>query len=576
MNTRVLATVGLLCALAATPTGVEAAARHHLPDKVYDLSSGSASGDRARGPRRIVATNLNTLRYDYSLGRIVAFAGPGDLWSHLLGATAVPPQQAPSVDVSTGPAQHLAPQTREAFEKACIQQEQKEKKVPDAFDPIYCEAESLSKLIRQETDRINDYAKDAHTARGTLSGLLDKVQKGVARVTLAGRMLKETLQKNSPVPNGTIEDIDRLLEESPESAFLAGTRADWASSQEVGNLRKNAGDLKSELQAAAGPYAQFLGEQSGAIATLSERLTATVGALKNDGASDDSVQACEGRIKDLARAQDNLVTASKLLQWATKENEDILAAIPDLEDGSAKQRAFAEARDKLLDWKARMVSLKARWVEYKTKLAADPGLGLSASPFSVEADGDCEFAFGGTKTTTVTITRVDQLPGNNTSPEQVLAVTIECTSPFTVSAGVAFSSVLQQEFAIRSVPDASGGAAVDRFVTVSKSNAHPVPLGMIHARFCEPNEAIALHATFGLAGNLRSQGAGGSDAEFLFGVSISLFRTMFITPGVYLGRRVDLSSGFKEGSAVPTGMTESPLRKSYQARFGLAITFTKP
>jgi hypothetical protein len=166
---------------------------------------------------------------------------------------------------------------------------------------------------------------------------------------------------------------------------------------------------------------------------------------------------------------------------------------------------------------------------------------------------------------------VDLLPGISSASEQVLSVTIECTSPFAVSAGVVFSTVRQQEFAIRPGPNGE-----NQFVLSSESRFHPLPLGMVHGRLSEPSESLAVHASFGVAGNFRSQGAGGSDAEFLFGMSFSLFRTMFITPGLQLGRRIELSSGFKEGDTVPSGITEPPLKKSYQAGFALAITFTKP
>ena len=61
----------------------------------------------------------------------------------------------------------------------------------------------------------------------------------------------------------------------------------------------------------------------------------------------------------------------------------------------------------------------------------------------------------------------------------------------------------------------------------------PAPVVVVHMRFTESNdEKYAGYLSLGISGNLQGQASGGSTAEFLLGPSVSIFRTMFITPGV--------------------------------------------
>jgi len=170
------------------------------------------------------------------------------------------------------------------------------------------------------------------------------------------------------------------------------------------------------------------------------------------------------------------------------------------------------------------------------------------------------------------------MPGTTaTGPETVLSLTVECTSPFTISAGVAFSTIGQHQFAIQptsATPPATG--TVNTFVATDTSDFHPLPLGMIHARLYEFSDTVALHASFGMAGNFQSQSAGGSSAGFLIGPSFSLFRTMFLTPGLYIGEKAGIGAGFRVNELVPSNITTVPLETSYTTGFGFAITFTKP
>jgi hypothetical protein len=219
-----------------------------------------------------------------------------------------------------------------------------------------------------------------------------------------------------------------------------------------------------------------------------------------------------------------------------------------------------------------MENLQRLWQAYSKTPSEGP------NPFSMLIDSDCEFAFSRTKQTAVTLVQTDLLPGStSTSPTNVLSVIVECTSPFTISAGVAFSAIRQKEFAIQPVATTPGSTTTtNQFVATNNSAFHPLPLAMAHARFAEPNETVAFHVSLGIAGNFQSQNSGGSSAAFLIGPSVSLFRTMFFTPGVLIAQKAELGSGFKVGQPAPPNVTTPPLQNSYTAGFGIAITFTKP
>jgi hypothetical protein len=551
----------ILGAGAAAP----AKAQKKLPETEYDLNNRTITGERVKGPRRVIAKNLNTLRYDYRWTSTITYTAAPDLWSKLLAAGAAPsetPKAAPT-GVSGAP-KAVAPGTSRMDDCKRSQQGRPVGKLKQDLVELYCEAQLLVDDTNAKNDQIRSYKTRIETARGKLDGLLAQTQAAVQRVTLGGQELTQTLRGNSPVPAGISTDIDLVLR--ADSQFMTGVQARWLQNDkgiedfaEARNLRVIAERLKKDIEDEKSAFPKFMAEQAAKIGAIQGTLQDKTKGLLASSDQHEAGKAFDDMAKALETAKNDLEQDSKLLDWAGQENDKILSAIPDLEETGQKYKAFADAREKLVFWKSRMENLKSR-------------LAAKDDPFRSFIDEGCGFVFGGEKKNALTMTRVDLMPGGSSNPEQVLTLEIICSSPFTVSAGVAFSTVPQQEFAIRPV----GGAPVNTFVQTSDSRFHPVPLGMVHARFYEPNEKLALHVAFGVAGNLRSQSAGGSDAEFLLGMSFSLFRTMFITPGLHLGRQVDLGPGFKVGDTVPSTITEPPLTKSYKPGFGLAITFTKP
>ena len=205
-----------------------------------------------------------------------------------------------------------------------------------------------------------------------------------------------------------------------------------------------------------------------------------------------------------------------------------------------------------------------------------------ASKFVVHEDVSCGALFNVNKQTTIKLTVGDRLPffdGQQMSTQTHDAlVTVNCASPFSLSTGVAFSFIEQREFAIVQTPISPGSTTtVNKFGFASRSVVHPLPLVMAHLRLYEWDERrYALHATFGVAANIQGTNAGGSNAEYLPGLTLSLFRTMYLTAGVHIGKQASLAGGFQVGDPVPPGITSPPIQTSYKAGAGFAVTFTKP
>jgi hypothetical protein len=424
--------------------------------------------------------------------------------------------------------------------------------------------------------------------------LATKTNAAILAVADAGADLQSLLQESSIAKPSLLEQISARLrhdmntscpgDPSGYSVFMYGVKACWPF-QEIATARNTTEGLRTGIEREKIDFQTLATEQVSRIGLLKDRSQMKIVALEamlNDkklkvtqyqlAKFSTAVGDLKDLLPDLETAKADLVIDATNLDNASKEADKTLAGFADMGSTSSTYTAFRDARELLLTWQQRMTGLYDAWTAYKADPVKNP------DPFSLSADGPCEFAFSQTKKTALTLSITDRMPSTkDTKPQAVLTVTVECTSPFAVTAGVAFSSIQEREFAI--VPSSDGKTppgVVNKFQSTAKSSFHPLPLAMVHARLWEPTEKVAFHAGFGMAGNFRSQSAGGSDVEFLLGPSVSLFRTMFLTPGLHIGHKVNLGGGFNEGDIVPSSITQPPLQKSYKLGFGLAITFTKP
>jgi len=206
---------------------------------------------------------------------------------------------------------------------------------------------------------------------------------------------------------------------------------------------------------------------------------------------------------------------------------------------------------------------------------------LSEDSFTLQSEVLCGVLFNKNEQTILKLLLVDRTSvfdghlGQPQTKDGLLTVT--CSSPFAVTAGAAFSTIRNRQFAIvKSVPP-SGGNSINTFGVTSDSRINPYPIAMAHARLREwADNRYALHFSFGVGANVKGDSSGGSSAEFLTGPSISFWRTIFVTGGLDVGKQSKLSGGFKIGDTVPPDITSPPVSSSYTAGFGFAITFTKP
>ena len=275
----------------------------------------------------------------------------------------------------------------------------------------------------------------------------------------------------------------------------------------------------------------------------------------------------------LAKADiDSLNTLSASLTLAIQQSSLAITNAAALAPSSTSYSSFTVARDALAWWNSRMSSVQ-------TRFNAHPLESDAQNPFAISVNEDCHFTFSTTKDTTVTLNAIDlSQPPASQKTAAVFSLIVECTSPFNVSAGVAFSTIPDAQYAI--TPDITSTTAVpvNDITQTETSRFHPLPLALINYRFFEhKNEKVAYYASFGVATNIRSQSNGGSAAEYLIGPSIGFARTFIITIGAHLGSQASVAAPYSVGyKGVPSTVTSVPISTSYTAGFGLGITFTKP
>ncbi len=99
-----------------------------------------------------------------------------------------------------------------------------------------------------------------------------------------------------------------------------------------------------------------------------------------------------------------------------------------------------------------------------------------------------------------------------------------------------------------------------------------MPVLLLNMRVWEPNDTFALHVSTGAAVDVKT-GQSGTDLEYIVGPSISFWRSLFITPGLHIGRVPKLAGGFVLDQEVPTGISEPPVEKTWKKAFVMTFTY---
>jgi hypothetical protein len=561
-------------------------------DLTVDLNSFARNAnEKFRGPRTIVVQHTNPLRYDYSWKAVTSYTAAPDLWSQLVAASgqANPLQpSAPKAPAKAAAAHAEAPATRA---QKRIQVSKPTSALIEELDPLMRQIDDLEKYVDAEFGKVGDlharlFASAPPGIRSRVLTLQSAAANATNSVKSAGSSLIALLMNSDSTirTGGTLAPSISQLQQS--AIWMSALRASWPSGADLDSARRDLGtltdDLNSEKNALPAfivattrdltAYRSKLDDLQTRIATRKRAVDGDVALAQSDGQAI-SVAATNARNyhEYLLDVEVKIASLSGSVDQYLATTNQLSGILDDIKIGGDKYNAFVLALNGqpangstpetlgLTGWNLRLDAVKAMST-YQVK----------SDPFT------CDYTFSTTKTVTVTFSRTDRMPGGSQSQDYPLGI-MECASPFNVSAGVLFSFLTQREYGIQAVPNTPGSTTTtNEFVTTSDSNINFQPIALISARLCELNEKLALGAAFGIGANISGQNSGGSSVSFLLGPTLGIFRAVFVTPGLYLGRQTNLGGGFKVGDPVPASITMPPLQTSYKPAFGLAITFTKP
>jgi hypothetical protein len=582
--------------------GIPMSARCKGGAKEIRISAGTPpAGDTVAGPCTIIVRGLNPARYDYSFNSTVTFGAAPDLWSKLLplstgdNAKSTPaPSPTPAGDHKTADSAttssffaflsapkrggHAALATKTS--DRLTQLANAAVAATDAADEILAQGRSRIEAITAPDAPLNRQVQRYNAYQG----LRRQASAATAAVSNGGRALNVFLQQSdSDIATGGYpllrQDISSLLTEAAippapnDSPFIAGIKAQWPAQDAISAIRTQIDTDSPALAASLQDLTSFKANQEQALTARRDSLIALREEIKKEIVNLSNVADRETltnfidritlHVSLIEEQKSLLINVLADLTAAVKRDTDISAGVADVDASGKPYADFRAAQDALAVWKNRLSGVR--------EAATLP------DPFAMPFRATCDFAFSRTKTTVVQLKVVDKTPGTTSNPTTITLITVECTSPFSVSVGVAFSTIGEREFAIQPAPVSPGSTTTQNtFVEITDSATHPLPLAMIHVRLHETGNKLSWHGSFGLAGNIRGQGSGGSNAEFLMGPSLGLFRAVFLTPGLYIGQKVSLGAGFQTNGPVPPSITQPPLQKSYKPAFGFAITFAKP
>lgn len=499
-------------------------------------SQNLSKDEKTTGPKNIIVTGANTLRYDYVFTSTVTFA-PGPSIDLFTLGTSSTPKPAPTPTKSGGSnAAATADREMDFFKQQAANLTDNASAWVDAANQTSLLVNAASDDMRNLLENSDSLLRADRTGPDELKREITERQIDLGKCPAAGQSAESL--------NNAVAGLS--------SIFQRGVCAYWPQTSKIDSLVSQIKKLQAQVQEkrAAAKAQMAKAEEKAAFSNAASTLSETDAAIEQFTA--------------------------------------IMTTLNDLTLGGKKYNDFVQLQANLRKWNQRMI-----------------GLSRLDKPFTLPPHkAPCTFAFLQTKTEKEEIQVTDLLPpasgdikaggpgSDNTAASSGSAkpsssapatttiplVTVECTSPFSLSAGFAFSSITERDFLIQPVPNAPNSTTTtNRFTTDAHSNFHPLPVAMVNMRYHEFSRLLSFQGSFGVAANIKGQSAGGSDAEYLFApLTLGFFRTAFISPALHIGRDVRLGSNFHEGDVVPSNITTPPLQKSYRMGFAVAVTFTKP
>jgi hypothetical protein len=235
---------------------------------------------------------------------------------------------------------------------------------------------------------------------------------------------------------------------------------------------------------------------------------------------------------------------------------DLVTSASTLEATSNKSAAaLTDSQTKLQQWNAILTS----------------ALSGGAASFTRTVPASCSFGFSNNKNIQVEMATTDRLAAPGAAASKLQIVTVICSTPFSISGGFGFSSVKEQTVSFLQSQNSSG-QVISVFGYKAKSSFRPLPLLMLNTRFHEWNDDWAVHFSNGAVVDIKTGAAGGTDVEFVSGISLSFRRSLFITGGFHAGRIQKLAGGFAIGQQVPASVSSPPTESRWTP--GAVIAFT--
>jgi hypothetical protein len=207
-----------------------------------------------------------------------------------------------------------------------------------------------------------------------------------------------------------------------------------------------------------------------------------------------------------------------------------------------------------------------QWSAILSAIAAAP------NPFARTINVTCSFGFGNNKNTVIELVSTDRLAAAGSTPTKLDVVTVICSSPLSISGGLGFSTAPEQQFSfVQSVN--SSGQVVSALGYKALSKFRPLPLLLLNTRLLEWKDVWGLHVSNGAVVDIKTGAAGGTDVEYVSGLSVSFKRTLFVTTAFQAARVQSLDPGFTIGQTVPSAITTPPVQARWSPAFVLAFTY---
>ena len=272
----------------------------------------------------------------------------------------------------------------------------------------------------------------------------------------------------------------------------------------------------------------------------------------------------------LGKAFDDLAFESGWSGWVGKtahylQVQDLRQALADLGEGldllapdGDLAKSYASRRVKLEEWKKILEPLK------------------SVKRFGMVVNVECGFPFFKEKVSEYKIARVDRTISDASKNRSTQALAqVVCPSRFSVSAGIAATGIVEQDYGFVQVPGANG---LESQITVThRSNEQINPVALISARlgslpWGKSAGAYGLHLSAGTVADYDNPD-GGLKFGYVLGLSLSVYDHFLITGGVQGSRVGELDGGYQLDDPQPMGLTEVPVTNEWRFDWTLGLTY---